>query len=599
MHLFKSIRWKFIMIFFMLVLVAMVVSGAFIIELLQNYHLGIISERLTELSELLIPKIETYESMDDSSQPISEIVKNFKGLGFQEEIFVISAKTNQIVASTSENVQVNALDILDFSLLTQGVLGNEIEKDQVVQTEYSATKIKDKVFPIRSEKGQVVGLLYLRYDLQDTLKTVNQSKIIIIQATLIALSLTVFLGTIISRSITEPINEVTRKAFAMAKGDFNQTVDVKSEDEIGKLAEMFNHMSRRLKISLGEISREKSKFEAIVNNMTDGLIAVNTQNEVLHINPMALRIFGLSSGRFHFDEVVTPFDPALTFKALCGYSEDWIGQRKLYIEESIYLVGYAPFLNDEGEKGGIVLVLQDITEQQKLDNMRKDFVANVSHELKTPLTSIKSYTETLLDGAIEDRETAHQFLEVINSESDRMGRLVKDLLQLSNFDSNKVSLDFEYHDLFHLVQFTVRKMEMQAKAKGQSLKLISEIEELILYMDHDRIEQVFLNILSNAIKYTPEQGKIKVYVYQSGKMVYIKISDTGMGIPEKDLEHVFERFYRVDKARSRELGGTGLGLAIAKEIIEHHKGTIDIKSAPDRGTEVIIGLSIEGVVTAT
>ncbi len=599
MQIFKSIRWKFIMIFFMLVLVAMVVSGAFIIELLQNYHLGIVSERLTDLSELLLPKIETYESLDESTKPINEIVNNFKGLGFQEEIFVISAKTNQIIATTSENIQVNALDILDFSLLTQGVLGNAIEKDQVVQTEYSSTKIKDKVFPIRSNKGQVIGLLYLRYDLQETLKTVNESKVIIIQATLIALSLTVLLGTIISKSITEPINEVTRKAFGMAKGDFNQYVDVKSEDEIGKLAEMFNHMSRRLKISLGEISREKSKFEAIVNNMTDGLIAVNIQNEVLHINPMALKIFNLSNVIQKYDEVVVPFDPELSFYALTSASENWVGNQILAVEESVYHVGYAPFINDEGEKGGIILVLQDITEQQKLDNMRKDFVANVSHELKTPLTSIKSYTETLLDGVIDDKETARQFLEVINSESDRMSRLVKDLLQLSNFDSNKASLDFEYHDLFHLVQFTVRKMDMHAKFKSQSLKLISEIDEMILYMDHDRIEQVLLNILSNAIKYTPEHGKIKVYVYQSGKMVYVKISDTGMGIPEKDLDHVFERFYRVDKARSRELGGTGLGLSIAKEIVEHHKGVITIQSLAEQGTEVIIGLPIESFVTAT
>lgn len=599
MHLFKSIRWKLIMIFFMLVLVAMVISGAFIVELLENYHLNIVSERLTDLSELLLPKIETFEGLDESNDAVNAIVNNFKGLGFQEEIFVVSAKTNQIIASTSENVRVNALDLLDFTLLTQGVLGNEVEKDQVVQTEYSATKIKDKVFPIRSPQGLVIGLLYLRYDLQETIKTVNESKVIIIQATVIALFLTVLLGTILSRSITEPINAVTRRAFSMAKGDFNQTVDVMSEDEIGKLAEMFNHLSRRLKISLGEISREKSKFEAIVNNMADGLIAINTQNEVIHINPMAMRIFDLKDPVFQYDTVIQQFDPTLTMDALMRYSPDWMGSRKLVIEDSIYLVGYAPFLNDEGEKGGLVLVLQDITEQQKLDNMRKDFVANVSHELKTPLTSIKSYTETLLDGVIDEKETALQFLEVINSESDRMGRLVKDLLQLSNFDSNKVSLDFEYHDLFHLVQFTVRKMEMQAKTKNQSLKLISELDEMILYMDHDRIEQVLLNILSNAIKYTPENGKINVFLYQLGGMVFVRIADTGMGIPEKDLDHVFERFYRVDKARSRELGGTGLGLSIAKEIVEYHHGTIDIKSQIEKGTEVIIGLPIENVVTAS
>jgi two-component system, OmpR family, sensor histidine kinase VicK len=248
---------------------------------------------------------------------------------------------------------------------------------------------------------------------------------------------------------------------------------------------------------------------------------------------------------------------------------------------------------DEAKKPeGIIAVLQDITEQQRLENMRKEFVANVSHELRTPLTSIKSYTESLLDGAIDDKEVSGKFLGVINSEADRMTSIVKDLLQLSRLDNQQMQWCMEDISFEDLVKSAVERMEMEARNKKQTLKCHVMGDVPNIEADYGRIEQVIFNIISNAIKYTPEGGKITVFIGILYNDVYVKVTDTGIGIPESDLPRIFERFYRVDKARSREMGGTGLGLSIAREIVEAHSGTISITSEANKGTEVTVRLPV-------
>jgi two-component system sensor histidine kinase VicK len=256
-------------------------------------------------------------------------------------------------------------------------------------------------------------------------------------------------------------------------------------------------------------------------------------------------------------------------------------------------VYFAVFTDESKKPEGVIAVLQDITEQQRLENMRKEFVANVSHELRTPLTSIKSYSETLLDGTLDDRETSEKFLGVINSEADRMTRLVKDLLQLSRLDNQQLKWNFEEISLTELVKNTTDRMEMEAKSRRQLLECFVLGEIPCIEADYDRLEQVVFNLLGNAIKYTPEEGKITVYIGKIYNDVYFKVVDNGIGIPESDLTRIFERFYRVDKARSREMGGTGLGLSIAKEIVEAHSGVINITSKIGIGTEVTVRLPIK------
>jgi len=267
-------------------------------------------------------------------------------------------------------------------------------------------------------------------------------------------------------------------------------------------------------------------------------------------------------------------------------------ERNITFKEKYLRVYFALFTDEQDKADGIVTVFQDVTEQKKLENMRKEFVANVSHELRTPLTSIKSYTETLLDGTLDDKETTEKFLKVIDSESDRMARLVKDLLQLSSLDSNQMKWHLNTFSFVSLVKSSIEKLQLEVNSKEQKMECYTIGKLPNIRADHDKIEQVVLNILTNAIKYTPRGGAITVYLGIMYTEVYIKVTDTGIGIPKKDLDRIFERFYRVDKARSREMGGTGLGLSIAKEIVDAHKGSISVSSDLGVGTEVLVRIPI-------
>lgn len=597
--MFKSMRWKFITIYFLLVFMAMVIVGVFIIQQFQDYHLGVVSENLTKIARnYFVPELEGYDDLDKNKAQIQEYVDTWdKALKLKEDVFIVNPDF-QIIASSNELlIDKSAVDVLEHILLSDALRGQISEKDKLINTGGDRPmSVKNIVFPIKNATGKVTGILYFRADLSDINKTLDESRMILIQATLLALVITVVLGFLIARSVTEPISDVTVKAAKMARGDFDQIVEVKSDDEIGQLAAMFNYLREKLKITLSEISREKSKLETILDYMADGLIAVNNEGLIVHANPTALKMLNLTKEETEtkaYDELIGHLNEQLTLKYIDESGSDWVGSEVIRQQDSIYQVNYAPFRDEKGEKTGIVMVLQDITERQKLDNMRKEFVANVSHELKTPLTSIKSYTETLLDGALDNRELSEQFLQVVNSEADRMSRLVKDLLQLSSLDYKQVKWNKKDADLVKIVESCVLKLNMTAKNKQQKIKFVNEGLPIVGHMDIDKIEQVVLNIISNAIKYTPDGGEINVYLTQDESGAKIRVVDNGIGIPSEDLPRLFERFYRVDKARSRELGGTGLGLSIARQIVEAHEGKIEILSNYGEGTEVVINLPLQ------
>jgi len=581
--LFKSIRWRFIVIYFMLVFIGMIISGVFIIQSIEQYNFDVIESRIDDVSNILLPRISSYDELDKNADSIQGILTLYSGAGFREEIFVIKIEEHfDIIATTSQNIGKDAINLLDFELIVSGSNGN-VKK---AFTKKDNIKTLDKVFPINDN-----ALLYLRYDLKDVYSSIEKTKIIIMEATLLSLFITVLLGSFIARSITNPINEITLKASKMALGDFDQKVTVKSEDEIGKLGEMFNYLTNRLKTSVNEISREKSKLETIIHYMDDGLIAVNKFGEIIHLNPKAIEILNFTETSLDFNKTIKKYSENLLIENIIKKS-DWIGSEVINTGTAIIKITYAPYANENREKTGIVFVLQDITEQEKLEMMRREFVANVSHELKTPLTSIKSYTETILEGFVDDEETQREFLKIVNQEADRMNRLVKDLLQLSSFDSENIKLDKEYHDYVSLLKSSIKKVYVTAKNKKQNIELITSKDEIIGYFDYDRMEQVLLNILSNAIKYSDEGKDIEIYLSEINGDVSITVKDCGYGIPKEDLNRIFDRFYRVDKARSRKLGGTGLGLSIAKEIIEAHEGSIKITSKLKVGTTVNIRIAI-------
>lgn len=342
-----------------------------------------------------------------------------------------------------------------------------------------------------------------------------------------------------------------------------------------------------LKDKLNEVSSRKNQIETILLHMTDGIIAFNIKGEIILINPAAKKFLSISPEDNTFDDIFGKFKLDINTEKVI-YLDSWTStEQRIQVDDQYVKVLFAPFKNEDERPDGVIAVIQDITEHVKLDNMQKELVADVSHELKTPITSIMGYADTLLEGGY-DEKTQTKFLNVIASESRRMARLVTDLLTLSRYDSNKKKTRKETFDLGDLVKRCQEKLAIEIKKKGHKVTSFVTADVPPVYADKDDIERVVLNILTNSIKYTPDNGEIKIYVGFVYNDAYIKIFDNGIGIPEDDLSRIFERFYRVDKARTREMGGTGLGLSIAKEILDKNGGSIDIKSKVGEGTEVVI-----------
>ena len=396
------------------------------------------------------------------------------------------------------------------------------------------------------------------------------------------------MGIFISKSITKPITKLIKSVEKITAGE-----DVKLESEngtdtqIGELVNAFTLMTNELKQNINEIERQKKQIETILLHMTDGVIAFNMEGKIIDINTAAMNLLKLEQKDNSFEKIFNKLKLNINLEKII-YLENWTSsEHRLTIEDKCVNLFFVPFQDENNRQAGLIVVIQDITEHVKLDNMRKEFVADVSHELKTPITSIMGYADTLLEGEY-DKDTQQKFLGVISSEARRMARLVTDLLTLSKYDSKKVKLEETEFDLGELTKKCQERLKFEIEKKHQNVECFVTANVPPVSADKYGIERVVLNILSNAIKYTPENGKIKIYVGFVYNDAYIKIIDNGIGISEQDLTRIFDRFYRADKARTREMGGTGLGLSIAKEILDQNKGSIDIRSELGKGTEVII-----------
>ena len=396
------------------------------------------------------------------------------------------------------------------------------------------------------------------------------------------------MGIFISKSITKPITKLIKSVEKITAGE-----DVKLESEngtdtqIGELVNAFTLMTNELKQNINEIERQKKQIETILLHMTDGVIAFNMEGKIIHINTAAMNLLKLEQKDNSFEKIFNKLKLNINLEKII-YLENWTSsEHRLTIEDKCVNLFFVPFQDENNRQAGLIVVIQDITEHVKLDNMRKEFVADVSHELKTPITSIMGYADTLLEGEY-DKDTQQKFLGVISSEARRMARLVTDLLTLSKYDSKKVKLEETEFDLGELTKKCQERLKFEIEKKHQNVECFVTANVPPVSADKYGIERVVLNILSNAIKYTPENGKIKIYVGFVYNDAYIKIIDNGIGISEQDLTRIFDRFYRADKERTREMGGTGLGLSIAKEILDQNKGSIDIRSELGKGTEVII-----------
>ena len=434
---------------------------------------------------------------------------------------------------------------------------------------------------------------------------ISQIKILILISILVFSCIMLIMSAFVIKVLVKPVNNLIKNAQKVAEGSSKELITVKNGKkkskkqkrrkkgtEIDSLTNVIEIMTGELKQNLVEVNRQKREIETILLHMTDGIIAFNVKGVVTHINPAARELLNLSENDDSFDKIFNKINLDISMEKIM-YLENWTAsEQRVCIGEKTVNIFFAPYKDENKLSSGIIAVIQDITEHVKLDNMRKEFVANVSHELKTPITSIIGYADTLADGKY-DKETQDRFLNVISSEGNRMANLVSDLLTLSRYDTNRVVREITEFDLGELAKQCQLKLDIEAKKKNQKVECYVTADVPPVKADKNGIERVILNVLSNAIKYTKENGEIKIYVGFVYNDAYIKIIGNGIGIPEQDLGRVFERFYRVDKARSREMGGTGLGLAIAKEIIEQNNGSIDIKSIFGKGTEVVIRITVE------
>ena len=391
--------------------------------------------------------------------------------------------------------------------------------------------------------------------------------------------------------MVSPISRLISNAKKIASGEELENKDLQKKDrqnEVDELVNSFYMMTKELKENLSEVSKRKNQIETIFLHMTDGIIAFDMEGKIDLINPATTRLLRLLPEDDSFDKIFSKLDVDVNLEKII-YLENWTSSEERVVVGDNYMHMYFAPLKDEGDiPTGVIVVIQDITEHVKLDNMRKEFVADVSHELKTPITSIMAYADTLLEDEY-DKETKNKFLKVISDEAIRMKKLVEDLLALSKYDNNENKQAKVEFDLGELVKHCQEKVQMEIEKKHQTVECFITADVPKVYADKDGIERVVLNILTNSIKYTSDEGNIKIYVGFVYNDAYIKIIDNGIGIPEEDLSRIFERFYRVDKARTREMGGTGLGLSIAKEILDKNDGSIDIKSPKDKkGTEVVI-----------
>lgn len=589
--MFKSIQSKLIVVYLLLIWVAMQLSMLYLLTRLEQTYVRQIQDDMHQRAQLLVGQLSNYTSNGTlDAQGIAGFMERWPG-----DVLVLDANGTVIGATFTQSLHLQLLGKkFTHDDVTPAFVGHETRRTGVEGVERMAFG----AYPLTAA-GEVVGVLYMKTSLEEAYSRLKDIRDVLIVATVIALGSTAPLGIALSRTITGPVREVTRKAAEMAGGNFDQTIQVRSNDEIGQLGDMFNRMTRRLKLTLDEIQGEKNKVEAILAYMADGLLALDSSGRIIKLNPAAERMFQTTEQDV-LGRLPQAVWPGVRLEDMLSQArqESRSVSHEIRFGSLILLAHVTPLQGERNLLAGTVVVFHDITELEKLEQMRREFVANVSHELKTPLTTVKSYVETLLDGAAEDVEVRSRFLRVVESETDRMARLVRDLLHLSQLDQGATKWDVQPYEVNPLIDECIARLAVPAERKRITVQrsVLPDLPPGLF--DRDKVQQVLLNLLANAIEFTPTGGRITVEAIMQGAMVWIKVKDSGIGIPREDLPRIFERFYRVDKARSRMLGGTGLGLAIARQIVELHGGTITIDSELGRGTEVTFSVPLAQLAEA-
>ncbi len=587
----KSLRARVVIIFLLLILLAMQLIGWYVERSLEAYYLGNHAKNVQRQARLMAAFVQRYLAEDAPIEYITNYIRDY-GRESGLDLLLLDRDANVIAASADMDNLIGRRIILPEidQALTQMTASQQIR-----ETAEEHNPVLSLAVPVHGDADDA-GALYLNASLSGVYQTLHDVRSIMIGATLLSLVVTGVIGFILAGTITAPVVQITERAAEMAAGNFDQRIEVNSDDEIGRLSSMFNHLTERLGNTVSQMSEEKRRLEVVMTNMADGVIAFDSDAQVMLINPRASEMLGVNGQELEgkpLQEIFSDLPLSGPAEETMDTGEDLTVRFELSQPHRVMRAHLAAIPSDDEELRGMVVVLHDITEQEQAEQRRKEFIADVSHELKTPLTTVKSYTETLLDGAVNDESVRSEFLQVVLDETDRMSRMVRDLLDLSLIDSGRIEWEQESFSVVDLIDDACGKLAPRAKDKDISLGYRGDEDVPDIYGDSDRIEQVLVNLLTNAVEYTPRGGQVRVNWRKSGEFVEVVVSDTGIGIPREELPWVFERFYRVDKARSRSSGGTGLGLAIAKDIVDSHGGSISVDSEEGEGTAIAFCLPID------
>ena len=585
----RSLHMKLVMILVLLILSLMMVVGAFLINSVTAFYLEDFYSQMSDVFQnpVLYHDLTTpSDEEENGARQLERVLDAYAGeLGVDNrnrKLYVLDSNGVPLVSPDGEGGKLEYTENLVFALGT-GLETNEAGDESNLALDYM-----DVAIPIhRGGEGYIIYILDNKATSNDL---TDQMLVLIIEALVFGLVISVLLSFLLSKTMVTPIQKLTEGAMRMAEGDFSRKIEVPSQDEIGVLTDAFNDMSAQLRDTLRQVENERNKLDTLFLHMTDGVVAFSRTGRVIHSNPAAARMLRRSIGPdTTYEELFGGIAPLE--QALCA--PDHL-EEELRVRDSFFQLLMAPF--NRGRAGeGALAVLHDVTEQRKNEEMRREFVANVSHELRTPLTNIRSYAETLTDSAGEmPPDMEKKFLGVILNESDRMTHIVQDLLTLSRFDSERGELKLARFPFEDAVQDIYNAVYMDAQKHSHALTLEMEPGMPEILADRERILQVMMNIVSNSIKYTPDGGHIDIYAGRKRDRVWMIVDDDGIGIPEEDRPRIFERFYRVDKARSRQSGGTGLGLSIAKEIVDRHQGRITLLDKDGPGLAIRLELNIEG-----
>ncbi len=581
-----SVQAKIVMIYLCTIIIIMLISGTFIVYSTEQRDYKQVQSEMEQLTESIATRYEWNQKQADIDETLKQYLNLTNG---RSKIYRLDATgkvewgtSNMIPEGTTvaQEVVIRAINTKEFAMASVNHFGSIL----------NSRKETDCARPILDSTGNnIVAIIYVVSDITQIYDNMERIMGTIATSLIASMFIMIVFGVFFSKMITAPIKALTISAKKLATGNSIMRIPVEANDEIGELTQSFNYMASQLSNTMEVITSEKNKLEKIFEHMADGVMAFNRQGMLIHVNSVCYDMIGVLNMGHRFNAIFENIDKEVDFERLLLGEANNTFEKLVIVNDKYLNMHFDVYLNAKQEPDGLVVVIQDVTKQQKLDEMRKEFVANVSHELRTPLTTVKSYTETLIDGAIDDREMALHFLNVMDKEADRMTALVHDLLELSRIDNRQIQLNLAEIDINVLLKEVLEAQIIHIDKNGHQLVYeVDELEDYCIYGDSTRIKQVLHNIISNAIKYSIDPGKITVLLKKEKEQIYIEIADTGIGIPVADLARIFERFYRVDKARSRKLGGTGLGLSIAKELIELHGGSIHINSELGKGTIVTL-----------